>query len=128
MAARKSKGNKPTGRKVRSLRHWKQQFDPNAAFIARKRLHLFGTEYAAGEVLPQDVTDQMGRTKLKRFWQSNRIELAEFEPTQAIGVGTPVVDIKTPEEIAQAEQAALIEQITAEAVMEADGPEPTGEE
>jgi len=123
MAARKS-----TGRKVRSLRHWKQQFDPNAAFIARKRLNLSEGVFEPGDLLSDEAVAALGRTKLKRFWESNRIELALFEPNKDVGMGTPELNIKTPEEQAQAEQAALIEEITAEAVIEADGPMPTGEE
>jgi len=129
MAARKSKGVKPTGRKVRNLRHWKQQFNADAAFIARKRLNLSCGVIEPGEILPQEAIDDMGRTKLKRFWAAKRIELAQFEPTQAFGIGTPELDTtaKALDE-ANAEAAALIEEITAEAIIDVDGPEPTGEE
>jgi hypothetical protein len=129
MAARKSTASKPSVRKVRNLRHWKQQYDANAKFVARKTLKLIGGTLYAGDVLPQEVVDGMGRSKLKRFWQSRYIELAEFEAPQSYGKGTPLINEEARAITeAKAEQDALMAEITAEAILEADGVQPTGEE
>lgn len=63
----------------RRLRHWKQQFDPNARFIWRRSTLFNGVEYVAGDVLSEDVILKMGVNKLRRLWQSSRIELHQFE-------------------------------------------------
>lgn len=107
MAARKAKGKKPQGRKVRKLRHWKQQFDANSAFVARKRLNLSAGTFEPGDVLPQEVLDDLGRVKLKRFWQSNRVELAEFDATQEVGVGTPTIKIDQPDQGEEGDEIAV---------------------
>lgn len=66
----------------RRLRHWKQQFDPNAQFIWRRATTFNGVECKAGDVLSDDVILKMGVNKLRRLWQSSRIELHEFEAPQ----------------------------------------------
>jgi len=79
MAARKSKGVKPTGRKVRLLRHWKQQFDRNAKFMWRRPCTWGTTEFMPGDLVTDEVAGEMGPNKLRRFWEASYIELAEFE-------------------------------------------------
>lgn len=63
----------------RRLRHWKQQFDPNAQFIWRRATTFNGVECVAGDVLSDAVILKMGVNKLRRLWQSSRIELHQFE-------------------------------------------------
>ena len=77
----------PTPRPVRKLRHWKQRFDRNARFIWRKGGFWHGQPIVAGgEVTPAQML-QMGKAKLRRLWDSERIELAEFDfPNPRTGV------------------------------------------
>jgi hypothetical protein len=63
----------------RRLRHWKQQFDPDSKFIWRRATLFNGVPYEAGDVLPEDVIQKMGVNKLRRLWQSSRIELHGFD-------------------------------------------------
>ena len=84
MAAKKTKTKKPQGRKVRSLRHWKQQFDPSAVFIWRRATVWEGESFEPGDLIPEKICQQMGRNKLRRFWESSWIELAEFDEPQNI--------------------------------------------
>lgn len=63
--------------KVRRLRHWKQRFNKNAKFIFRRRLIFAGVEYQPGDPIPKQL--EGNPTKVRRFWESNTIELAEFE-------------------------------------------------
>lgn len=70
---------------IRKLRHWKQQFDKNAAFIWRRRMLYRGTITVPGTPIPEFLANN--RTKLRRFWESQVIELAEFDaPNVATGV------------------------------------------
>ena len=64
-------------RKVRKLRHWKQRFDEKAQFIWRKAITWQGKVVELGEPIPEELA--ASRTKLRRFWESGVIELAEFE-------------------------------------------------
>jgi hypothetical protein len=71
-------------RKVRKLRHWKQRWNKNAAFVWRKRIKYAGELTEPGSPIPEDL--QKAPTKLRRFWESQTIELAEFEePDVATG-------------------------------------------
>lgn len=70
--------------KVRTLRHWKQRFDKNAAFVFRRRIIYDGKQYKPGDAIPKVL--QSNPTKLRRFWESKTIELALFEaPDVATG-------------------------------------------
>lgn len=70
--------------KVRSLRHWKQRFNKNAKFIFRRAVTYRGRWYRVGSPLPKELA--ASPTKLRRFWESGYIELAEFEaPNVATG-------------------------------------------
>lgn len=70
--------------RVRRLRHWKQRFNRDAKFVWRVRTVYAGREYWPGDTIPKDLEDRP--TKLRRFWESRRIELAEFEaPDVATG-------------------------------------------
>ena len=63
-------------RVIRKLRHWKQRYSPNAAFICRRRMTWSGRVYEPGDPIPQELSNNKG--KLRRFWESRWIELAEF--------------------------------------------------
>lgn len=62
---------------IRKLRHWKQRFDPNAAFICRRPMEWAEKQYDVGDEIPEGLREN--RTKLRLFWEAHRIELAEFE-------------------------------------------------
>lgn len=79
----------PKPKVIRKLRHWKQRFDKNAAFIWRRRMLYRGTLTIPGTPIPELLANN--RTKLRRFWESKVIELAEFD---APNVATGVVDEK----------------------------------
>ena len=69
---------------VRKLRHWKQRFDKNAKFIWRRKTEYGDWTYEIGEAIPEELENNP--TKLRRFWESKRIELAEFKaPNVATG-------------------------------------------
>ena len=85
---------------VRRLRHWKQRFKENAKFIWRTRTVYAGRECQPGDTIPKDLEGKP--TKLRRFWESRRIELAEFEvPNVVTGQvekpAAPVPDLDLPE-------------------------------
>ena len=64
--------------KLRTLRHWKQRFDSeHADFIFRRRLLFNGQVYEPGDVTPKELVENKG--KLRRFWESGHIELADFD-------------------------------------------------
>lgn len=63
--------------KVRRLRHWKQRFDKDAAFIWRQARMFNGVMTVPGELVPDEVLKD--RNKLKRLWEASCIELAEFD-------------------------------------------------
>ena len=69
---------------VRKIRHWKQRYDAKAAFVWRKQTtwstptHKAVT-FPAGSVVEEWVLESMGAAKLRRFWESHRIELREFD-------------------------------------------------
>ena len=62
---------------IRKLRHWKQRYDPNARFICRRRMRWGGLIYESGDPIPEQLAES--KSKLRRFWEAGRIELAEFE-------------------------------------------------
>jgi len=62
---------------VRKLRHWKQQYEKNAAFICCREMEWDGVDYAIGDPIPNGLF--LNKTKLENFWEANWIELAEFE-------------------------------------------------
>ena len=69
---------------IHKFRHWKQRYDPNASFICRRRLQWGGLKYEPGDPTPDGLAANKG--KLRRFWESGWIELAEFEaPNVATG-------------------------------------------
>lgn len=85
-------------RPVRSLRHWKQRFDPGAQFIWRRAVIWNGEKVKLGSPVPQALLDQP--TKLRRFWESSTIELAQFEaPDVQTGEVTPAAPKVAPEDL-----------------------------
>lgn len=121
---------RPRDLPVRRLRHWKQQFDPRARFVWRKGLTYAGQRVEAGDVVPDGL---LKPTKLRRFWESGVIELAEFEaPDVATGRPRgPVVthtgggwyDVLLPgrEEPVRVKGRAAAEEVVEEARTQADG-------
>lgn len=85
--------------KVRKLRHWKQRFDKNAKFIWRKAVKWQGKSVELGSEIPEDLKNN--RTKLKRFWEAQVIELAEFEEPNVLTGQVPskAPTKKTPADI-----------------------------
>lgn len=76
------------------LRHWKQRFDKDAAFVWRKSI-LYGKGYTKiGGKIPKELAAD--RNRLRRFWESGVIELKEFKEPQDILRPTKVDDV-TPE-------------------------------
>ncbi len=69
-------------RRIRTLRHWRQQYDPNAEFVWRRPSVFMGVCYKPGEKIPAEL--QKNKTKLKRFWESKWIELALFDEKTGI--------------------------------------------
>lgn len=117
---------------IGKFRHWKQRFDPNAAFVFRRALawpalvpmldedgepmaDANGSEilvrgekriaFPAGAVVPQWVVEDMGVAKLRRWWESKWIELYHFENPN-VAVGRPVMaDTRRPQDRARDEAA-----------------------
>lgn len=69
---------------TRRLRHWKQQFDENAAFVWRRPLKWKGKTMKVGDKLSKRLIKEMGRAKLRRFWESHAIELCDFSAPEKI--------------------------------------------
>jgi len=63
--------------KIRTLRHWKQRFQKDAEFIWRRPVTWQGKQVKAGDLIPKSLAENP--TKLRRFWESRAIELAQFE-------------------------------------------------
>lgn len=81
---------KPT----RRLRHWKQRWNKNAEFIWAKQVTWMGEPTVPGKPIPAELVAMP--TKLRRFWESKVIELAEFD---APNVATGQVEAKAEEEV-----------------------------
>jgi hypothetical protein len=64
-------------REVRKLRHWKQRFNKNAMFIWRRPARFAGKAQRPGDPIPDELASN--KAKLRRFWESGVIELAQFE-------------------------------------------------
>lgn len=62
---------------IRKLRHWKQRWNKHAEFVWRRPTVYLGVLHQPGDPVPEVL--QQNPTKLRRFWESQRIELAEFE-------------------------------------------------
>ena len=77
-ASQKQTAPPPAPVMVSKLRHWKQRFDPDAQFIFRRDI-VWGTDsYKVGDAIPQALADN--KYKLRNFWESETIELAQFDP------------------------------------------------
>lgn len=63
------------------LRHWKQRFTPGAKFVWNKPVIWQSAVMSVGDPIPDDLAKNPA--KLKRFWDSKTIALAEFEPPKA---------------------------------------------
>ena len=86
-----------TRQKVRTLRHWRQRFDPNAEFVFRRPSTYGGVQYQPGDVIPDKL--KAAKMRLQFMWRANRIELAEFEtaPNGTPPDDTPPDDLLLPE-------------------------------
>jgi hypothetical protein len=99
-------------------RHWKQQWDPNAKFIYRRRLKLQRKE-PPHEVFYVDQFEDVdiafwGISRVRRLWEQQAIELKHFKaPTFKPGVVTqnaPVSKVSSvPPEIAIETELPAIE-------------------
>jgi hypothetical protein len=82
---------------VRKLRHWKQHWPhgrdavQGAVFVWRKATAWPNPEkpeklirFPAGAIVPDWVQEAMGPAKLRRWWESQRIELAEVGDAKAV--------------------------------------------
>lgn len=98
-------------RKVRILRHWKQRFHKDAEFIWRRPVIYAGESCRSGEPIPDILKGN--KTKLRRFWESGTIELAQFEDpdvlTGQVVRHTAAKDMVFELERQQAEARARIE-------------------
>lgn len=94
-------------RRIRTLRHWKQQFQPNAAFVFRKTtVWDQNTTFLPGDPVPEGL---LPAHRLRRYWEAGRIELAEFdEPLK--------VDSGFNHEEDDPERAAVLREVQVEAV------------
>lgn len=73
-----------------TMRHWKQHFCADAEFVYRKRLNLGGGEWSS-KGSPVDKA-ALGPKKLRRFWDSNVIEIANWRPLNVIQRDEPAVE------------------------------------
>ncbi len=80
-------------KKVRTLRHWKQRFHKDAEFIWRRSVTYGGESYGPGDPIPDTL--MANKAKLRRFWESGTIELAQFEEPNVL---TGQVKRSTPAE------------------------------
>jgi RTX calcium-binding nonapeptide repeat (4 copies) len=80
-------------KRIRKLRHWKQRYDPTAKFVWRRSVTWDGEPMVIGAEIPASLAEN--RTRLRRFWASNIIELLAFdEPDVVTGrVPEPVVPV-----------------------------------
>jgi len=87
-----------------ALRHWKQRFDPKARFIytKRRKFSLSPTGYMVpGEVMPEWVQAKLGVYRLRMWWRSGWIALADWEaprPT-AREVAEEPAQVRTEDEV-----------------------------
>lgn len=82
----------------KSVRSYKQRFDPRARFVARRGFTLFGASYKRGD--PVDATE-LTKTKVRRLWDSNLIELVDDAKLPPVGA--------TSAQIAQNERESFLE-------------------
>lgn len=66
------------------MRHWKQQWDPNAALVFLKRLRM-GDDPENPYVLPGDpvtkaIRAKLGTNRLRRWWEARVVGLADWLP------------------------------------------------
>lgn len=80
---------------VRKLRHWKQRFDPNAAFIWRRRAVWDSQDYGVGEPIPESLASN--RRKLRTMWEAKKIELAEFDAPVVANWQAGAATVVTPD-------------------------------
>ncbi len=98
-------------RKVRILRHWKQRFRKDAEFIWRRPVIYAGEKCNPGDSIPDILAVNVA--KLRRFWESGTIELAQFEDpnvlTGRVARSTPSEDMVRELARQQAKAQARIE-------------------
>jgi len=74
-------------KRVRRLRHWKQRFDKDAAFIWRTSKLFAGKMTEPGAPLDAEfVNNPRNRNKIRSLWEAGMIELAQFD--QVVNVAT----------------------------------------
>lgn len=84
-------------KQIRKLRHWKQRFDENAKFVWRRSVTWGGEPMVIGSKIPADLASN--RAKLKRFWASQIIELAQFDEPDVVTGLKPVPVVPGPDTV-----------------------------
>ncbi len=72
---------------VSAVRHWKQRFREEGPFRWRRPTVYGGREFAIGDPVPEGL---LSRVKVRRFWRSGRIEMADFVAPDVV-TGLPVL-------------------------------------
>jgi len=63
-------------RKTQRLRHWKQSFHPDAAFVWAKYTLYNGVQTIPGTAIPAELASK--RNKVRRLWDAGFIKLTSF--------------------------------------------------
>ncbi len=82
-------------RVIRPKRHWKQRFIAAGPFVFRRPMTIDGESFQRGDRMPERVRCKLPGQKLRRFWITESIELADFErPNVRTGLveGLPSVE------------------------------------
>ena len=64
---------------------------PEPGFIFRRPMAFGDVDYEPGDLIPDEL--QANRAKLRRFWESEVIELAEFEDPDVATGQVPEYDL-----------------------------------
>lgn len=71
-------------------RHWKQRWDPSASYVFRRRLRMDGGSHPKfvmpGDPVTPEIIAKLGMVRVKRWWEAQTIERADFDPTVRGGV------------------------------------------
>ena len=78
----------------RRIRHWKQRYEATAEMVFKKSLLINGKEVKVGDKLSTEFKNQLGMHRLKMWWLSGAIEMAEMTPIA--NPETPVSRIPVP--------------------------------
>lgn len=79
---------------VRKVRHWKMRFREGAAMRVRRPMTYNGVRLKPGDPVPKELAKS--DIKLRRFWRSGFIELAEFDDPRDARGATPTPTTEDP--------------------------------